>query len=306
MGKSRAEIQKAYRERQKAKGSTFLEKERVRQKSYYKPAATLSKKKREERNYSNKLRNRLSRLRRQNQHNEEVTDETSGYESNRTELGSPDDPHHELLIIRFPARSSKAKGLSKTRERRIAKANKKLRVLTDENVQLKKKLKVSNRHINRLNSRIGNLKANNASTPEKKTESLLHTLNLTPERKSHVRRNILATQVVMSEIKKSKTYISRKKSQSLSCIVSGKIAKRYRQVSKIQKLTGLSKWSLYKTTDKTLMTVVRPEKRQRLDKDIELLIIDFYFITEMITVEHSLEKQIPKPLRQEERNRHKS
>jgi len=99
--KSRAEIQKAYRERHKAKGRTFLERKRVRQKSYYKPAATLSKKKREERNYSNKLRKRLSRLRRQDQHNEEVTDETSGYESNRTELRSPDDPHHEPLIIRF-------------------------------------------------------------------------------------------------------------------------------------------------------------------------------------------------------------
>jgi len=81
----------------------------------------------------------LSRLRRQDQHNEEVTDETSGYESNRTELGSPDDHHHEPVIIRFPARSSKTKGLSKTRGRGIAKANKKLRVLTDENVQLNKR-----------------------------------------------------------------------------------------------------------------------------------------------------------------------
>lgn len=46
--------------------------------------------------------------------------------------------------------------------------------------------------------------------------------------------------------------------------------------SKIQRLTGFSKWSLYKTMDKSLMTKIRPEKRQRLDIDVERLIIDFY------------------------------
>ena len=35
MGKSRAEIQKAYRERQKAKGPEFLAKERLRVKQYW-------------------------------------------------------------------------------------------------------------------------------------------------------------------------------------------------------------------------------------------------------------------------------
>ncbi|KAL3836929.1 hypothetical protein ACJMK2_022335 [Sinanodonta woodiana] len=62
MGKSRAEIQKAYRERQKAKGSAYLEKERVRQLQYYTPAADLSAKKMAERNEKNKFRNRLSTL----------------------------------------------------------------------------------------------------------------------------------------------------------------------------------------------------------------------------------------------------
>ena len=63
MAKSRKEIQKNYRERQKLKGSQFLQKERERQRQYYLPADKLSKKNRGERNQKNKLRNRLCRFR---------------------------------------------------------------------------------------------------------------------------------------------------------------------------------------------------------------------------------------------------
>lgn len=63
MPKSPAEIQKEYRERQKAKGPQFLQKGRQRTKCYYKPAAELSKRNLSERNKNAKLRNRLSRFR---------------------------------------------------------------------------------------------------------------------------------------------------------------------------------------------------------------------------------------------------
>ena len=62
MGKTRAEIQRAYRERQKDKGPKFLQKERLRVEKNYKPAENLSQAKLLERNEKAKLRNRLSRL----------------------------------------------------------------------------------------------------------------------------------------------------------------------------------------------------------------------------------------------------
>uniref|UniRef100_K1RJW1 Uncharacterized protein n=1 Tax=Magallana gigas TaxID=29159 RepID=K1RJW1_MAGGI len=58
MAKSRAEIQKAYRERQKAKGPAFLQKERQRAQSNYVPASSMNKRKLTERNHKAKLRNR--------------------------------------------------------------------------------------------------------------------------------------------------------------------------------------------------------------------------------------------------------
>ncbi|KAH3886836.1 hypothetical protein DPMN_010849 [Dreissena polymorpha] len=83
MGKSRAEIQKAYRERQKLKGPAFLSKERARQRQNYVPAS--SKKTKEARNNQAKLRNRLSRLRKKTREND--VEETSGYGSMSMETG---------------------------------------------------------------------------------------------------------------------------------------------------------------------------------------------------------------------------
>ncbi|KAH3887032.1 hypothetical protein DPMN_011044 [Dreissena polymorpha] len=85
MGKSRAEIQKAYRERQKLKGPAFLSKERARQRQNYVPASHLSKKTKEARNNQAKLRNRLSRLRKKTREND--VEETSGYGSMSMETG---------------------------------------------------------------------------------------------------------------------------------------------------------------------------------------------------------------------------
>ncbi|MCP5694127.1 hypothetical protein NL287_28070, partial [Klebsiella pneumoniae] len=53
MGKTRAEIQKAYRERKKSADENFLVKERQRQAKYRIPAAELSKKKLRERRMKN-------------------------------------------------------------------------------------------------------------------------------------------------------------------------------------------------------------------------------------------------------------
>ena len=54
MPRSRAEIQRAYRERKKAKeGENYLRKERTRRMKYYVPAAELSTKERKRRNKQN-------------------------------------------------------------------------------------------------------------------------------------------------------------------------------------------------------------------------------------------------------------
>lgn len=63
MGKSRAEVQKAYRERKKAElGNQYLQLESRRVMKYYEAADTLSMSKKKKRNALNKKRNQASRL----------------------------------------------------------------------------------------------------------------------------------------------------------------------------------------------------------------------------------------------------
>ena len=74
MAKTRAEIQKAYRERKKANDATFLQKERQRQEKYRVPASQLSKKKLKKRHEKNKvycMTYRLKKLSHQVQNNEQ-------------------------------------------------------------------------------------------------------------------------------------------------------------------------------------------------------------------------------------------
>lgn len=133
MAKSRAEIQKAYRERQK--GPAFLQKERQRAQSNYVPAASMNKRKLTERNHKAKLRNKLSRLKKKEQQqnidllNESDTNAcTSGYGSMDHELSDRREsdpgpstrstPSATPLIVKLPnyKQTKKGSGLKKTKK----------------------------------------------------------------------------------------------------------------------------------------------------------------------------------------------
>ncbi|WAR16406.1 hypothetical protein MAR_031000 [Mya arenaria] len=208
MAKSRSEIQKAYRERQKAKGSVFLEKEKVRQRGYYKPAFTLSERKRVGRNSKNKLRNRLSRM----------LNETSGYES-----GTPQGTQQELQEpSRLKSLGYQHIGYKTVKARALARSNKKVRQLKELYESLRKKLKVRNHKISRISKRLNEVKHNTTvnSTPKKQTEADLQSLKLTPKSKQAIRRKLLLSNTVMSEIKSARESTSAKRRQGLHCIVS--------------------------------------------------------------------------------------
>ena len=109
MALTRAEIQRNYRERKKAKeGDKFLAKERKRQRDNYIPVALLSNSARKKRN--KKINTRLKRHRkkrkemRQENQEENANDcsMSSGYES----VGSSGNPSR--LIVRLPAVSARA------------------------------------------------------------------------------------------------------------------------------------------------------------------------------------------------------
>ncbi|WAR25258.1 hypothetical protein MAR_010962 [Mya arenaria] len=280
MAKSRSEIQKAYRERQKAKGSAFLEKEKVRQRGYYKPAFTLSERKGVERNSKNKLRNRFSRMLKQQQQQQDGLsqgNETSGYES-----GTPEGTQQELQepsrrIVRLPTYSNKSRGIKTVKARALARSNKKVRQLKELNESLRKKLKVRNRKISRISKRLNEVKHNTTvnSTPKKQTEADLQSLKLTHKSKQAIRRKLLLSNTVMSEIKSARESTLAKRRQGLHCIVSGRIARKYRFLNQIQRQTGLSRKSLAKVMNKNLVNITHSKSRLCIARNLKSQVIEF-------------------------------
>ena len=142
MGKTRAEIQKAYRERLKQKNNEqYLEKERQRRRKNYVPSETLTKRERDKRNKQNRENLRhFYRWKREDMNvNNNNNIDTSGYES-------VDEPRNDIpaqpLQIRFPF-NSRRKG-----------AKSKIKSLEIDRDKAKRKLKSAQRSIQRLRQRI--------------------------------------------------------------------------------------------------------------------------------------------------------
>jgi len=290
MGKSRSEIQKAYRERQKAKGAAFLEKERTRQTQYYVPTLQLSAKKREARNHKNKLRNRLSRLkkRQRRESNDKVVEETSGYDSlanendhdeeqieqpgpNSPDQLGPSSPFHNKLIVKLPNR---AKNIKKVNARALSRANRTISTLTAEIGSLKRKMRTKSKQIERLSKK---MKVNKTSkeqvTPKKKTAAEVEALRLTPRREKIVRKKLLTCNVLMQEIHESKVASGKKKVNSIHKVISGGHAKKNRCLKSISRSVHVCRRALAKTDTKQCS--IRKEQRHSLSKVVANSVTDF-------------------------------
>ena len=199
--------------------------ERERQRQYYVPVARLSAKKRKERNFQNKLRNQKSQAKKANLLQglrvREQSDEEPISESGYASLPSSSRESEQLVVtlpaVRFAARSNGAK---RARARALAKAHKSIRKLQDQNQRLErlqKKIQLQERK-----SDVSLL------TPKRRTDMELRRLGLTRKSRGEVRRKLLMTNVLLSEMKESREKNTLKKRTILHRIVAGKVAQKYR------------------------------------------------------------------------------
>lgn len=200
MGKTRAEIQRKYREKKKTTDPEFLNKERLRVQNYYVPAETLNKKKLAERNKKAMLRNRLSRLKKKQQltaqdeeENQNVSD--SGYASLEAIPSTSSAPPERIpLVVKLPSiqSSAKSKGIEKVQTHALARQRKLNEALSREVKGLRRRIKIKNTKINRLERKIKADKIpNDKLTPRKQTEHDISALSLTPNRRRSVRKKLL-------------------------------------------------------------------------------------------------------------------
>jgi hypothetical protein len=265
MGKSRAEIQKNYRERKKqAEGKAYLKKESTRVLKYYVPSAELTAPKRKARNEKAKANNR--KYRRDKKAKLQIqNDSASGYESMQ----------ENSLIVKMPFDpKGRGSGGKKKYTRALARAHVSLKSLAEEKEKYRKKYKAKLRQYERLKQKVSSTQISETgpspihASPLRSTESKLERLHLTPKSGKKVRRKLLEKNALLNEIKNArKSTKSYKDSSLISHIVSGRIVKKYRCVHAISKGIGISRRSLIKSSEKN--KAVRPDRRVPVVKRLE-------------------------------------
>ena len=185
------------------------------------------------------------------------------------------------MIVRIPRlpnlpSSSKAKGLKKTRKRALARAHTNISSLREEVKKLHKRIKTKNKQIERLTKKTKRSQNVNSSelTPRKQTEMEVEKLHLTPKRSRFVRRKLLVSNALLSELKTTRKLHSAKKRRILYQIVSGGITKKYRCLNKLNTYTGLSRRSMSKVVGKQLVNM--KEKMKCISRLITDSVHTFY------------------------------
>lgn len=245
VAKSRAEIQRAYRERQKLKNREgWLKKERERIRKTYVPTAQLSRQEKIRRNV--RLHTNLTRYRKRQK--------DAGKEAARA-------PDVEPMIVRLPF--GRSIGGKKRVSRAIRKNKKKINKLETTLKKLRLKHKATLKAIQRLKAeRRKNQdqdQTTTPSTPRSMTERDLSQLDQDSAKK--IRKQLLMSNAILAEVNEARKD-NRKKSSFLHKTIAGHIVKKYRCLSRLSRSTGLSRRTLSKARDKSFTT--KREVRSRV------------------------------------------
>ncbi|KAH3706407.1 hypothetical protein DPMN_065793 [Dreissena polymorpha] len=290
MGKSRAEIQKAYREILKEKNKEdYLKRERERKRRNYVSSHQLSERDREERNRRNRanLREFYARKRAERAHQD--SSQTSGYESREIEEdtgletsderqtrngGNKTDRGRLLVRLDFnEINRGRQKAALKRWKRDRSAAVSRVRILEQERDKLKTKLKSTQRALQRVRKSTESTKhvPSVELTPSKQTERDMEAANLTAEQKEKLRRPILLSNVLVSEIRASKKNTPRDKRAAIYNIVAGRIAKKYRTINYLSMKTGLQRNQLGRVNSKVHQIGIK-KRLSKLEKNREQVI----------------------------------
>lgn len=250
MVKSRAEIQREYRQRIKEKNNAeYLRRERDRKNRSYVPSSSLSENDRKERNRRNRQNLRRFYQKRRDVRASNSTQDTSGYES-----GEPG-PSHERgrLLVRMDflnRDSGRRKGAMKRWKRDKSLATSRVRMLEQERETLLRKYRSTQRSLQRIKVRLNRGQADVEMTPNKQTEKEMKDANLDKIQREKLKKSLLFGNVLAKEINETKKATPMSKLKALHRVVSGKIVKKYKIIKHLSYKTGLCRHQLSKSTTK--------------------------------------------------------
>jgi hypothetical protein len=231
MGKSKAEIQREYRERKKLQeGENYLKRERARVKGYYVPIAERPKKK------ANEIRKKVREAVRK--HRKKLKLELSQASIQDSEITSSTEASStSSMVVKLPAIDLRNRTRRRV-SRATAKCRRTIEKLNEENRNLGRRVKTISKRYQRLLSRTkatmqaGDSEKSNAQpvlTPRKRTSTEIREEGLTPSKMSKtIQRKLLLANVLTDELHGTWKENGTKGKKLISKIISGKLLKKYR------------------------------------------------------------------------------
>ena len=244
MPKSRAEIQKAYRERQKQKeGRDYVERERTRKRKAYIPAANLDDNALKKRRLDQKAR--VEKYRKEQKEKQcaiERAAEASSTQKRQTRSASKEAEKVPHLMVKF--NFNKAKKASATRKRvsrALSKAHREIEKLEERNKKLQNKTWKLQKRIQRSGSSKGKEKGKpSANTPRSRSRAELREAGLSPRSVPQViKRKLVFANALMQEVRQSTSEDKAKRKAAPTTLAGSKILQRYRLLRQLKKETGL-------------------------------------------------------------------
>ena len=266
MGKTQAEIQKAYRERKKLKeGVEYLDRETKRVMKYYTPVSDVSKKKANERRKRNRENVKRHRQKKKQEKEaaasatlpeEDDNREVGGSNIQESEVSSSTDDRacHSRLIVKLPSLESKKRSRKRI-SRSTSKSRRVIKKLEEENKNLERKYKKVSKRYERLSKKTtvdsspsqastskdspDNRREN--MTPRKRALQEIRDEGLSPSKIPKIlKEKVIVASVIAEEINEAYRENNQAGKAVVKDIVFGKHVQKYRLKKAISKSTAVS------------------------------------------------------------------
>ena len=159
---------------------------------------------------------------------------TSTSREDENGVSSTSDILNSPLVVKLPAIKSHSSAGKKCTSRALAKAYREIERLSDQKKDLSRKLNSASKRISRFEEK------KKPMTPKSKTDKLPRDAGVSPRCKKELRKKLLYAEVISEEIKEAKRKNPRKL-REINVVVSGKLIKKYRQKSQLEKSTNISR-----------------------------------------------------------------
>ncbi|KAH3826745.1 hypothetical protein DPMN_128655 [Dreissena polymorpha] len=148
-----------------------------------------------------------------------------------------------ILTVKLPFQSkSKSTSGKKRVSRALSKAYRRVETLEYQNEELRRKLKTAQKRLQRYDQKKNQVKPI-TNTPTEKTDRLLKESGIYPKRVQEVRKKLIYGERLSLEVKLAKETQGNKsnRKQIIHRVASGRVMKRYRMMSTLEKHTQLNR-----------------------------------------------------------------